>query len=96
MASTAGRSRVARTRVIAVRDGRAHERADGLAAEEPLEIRAAGPGQEPVDVAVTMRTPGHDDELAAGFLVTEGLVAPGDIERGRLLRRPGRPARTTS
>jgi len=79
MASTAGRSRVARTRVIAVRDGRAHERADGLAAEEPLEIRAAGPGQEPVRVAVTMRTPGHDFELAAGFLATEGLVAPGDV-----------------
>jgi FdhD protein len=79
MASTAGRTRVARTRVIAVRDGRARERADGLAAEEPLEIRAAGPGQEPVRVAVTMRTPGHDFELAAGFLVTEGLLGPDDV-----------------
>jgi FdhD protein len=79
MASTAGRSRVARTRVIAVRDGRARERADGLAAEEPLEIRAAGPGEEPVRVAVTMRTPGHDFELAAGFLVTEGLVERGGV-----------------
>jgi FdhD protein len=78
-ASTASRGRVARTRVIAVRDGRARERADGLAAEEPLEIRAAGPGQEPVRVAVTMRTPGHDFELAAGFLATEGLVAPADL-----------------
>lgn len=74
MASTAARTRVARTRVIAVRDGRARERADGLAAEEPLEIRAGGPGEEPVRVAVTMRTPGHDFELATGFLVTEGLV----------------------
>src|SRR5262245_621027 len=79
MASTAGRTRLARARVIAVRDGGARERADGLAAEEPLEIRAAGPGQEPVRVAVTMRTPGHDFELAAGFLVTEGLLAPGEI-----------------
>ncbi len=42
---------------------------------------AAGPGQEPVDVAVTMRTPGNEDELAAGFLVSEGLADPGDIDR---------------
>jgi FdhD protein len=48
---------------------------DTLAAEEPLEIRIGG---EPV--AVTMRTPGSDFELAAGFCLTEGLVAePEDI-----------------
>ena len=79
MAVTAGRGRVARTRVIAFRDGRARARADTLAAEEPLEVRAGGPGQEPVRVAVTMRTPGHDFELAAGFLLTEGLVAADGI-----------------
>ncbi len=39
-----------------------------------MEIRAAGPGQDPVSVTVTMRTPGSDFELAAGFLHTEGLV----------------------
>ncbi len=44
-----------------------------------MEIRAGGPGQEPVQVAVTMRTPGNDFELAAGFLFTEGLIAPHDI-----------------
>ena len=49
--------------------GRAH---DAVAVEEPLEIRIGG---EPV--AVTMRTPGHDEELALGFCLSEGL-APKD------------------
>ncbi len=43
-----------------------------------MEIRAAGPGQVPTSVAVTMRTPGHEADLAVGFLVTEGLIAPDD------------------
>src|ERR1700709_125423 len=47
----------------------AETREDSLAAEEPLEIRVGGHS-----VAVVMRTPGHDRELAAGVLVTEGLV----------------------
>jgi FdhD protein len=44
-------------------------RSDTVAVEEPLEIRS---GEEPI--AVTMRTPGHDEELALGFLYGEGLI----------------------
>src|SRR3954454_5240450 len=43
---------------------------DAVAVEEPLEIRVRGRA-----LAVTMRTPGHDEELAAGFLHGEGLLA---------------------
>ena len=45
-------------------------REDVLAVEEPLEIRVGGTA-----LAITMRTPGHDFELAAGFLVSEGVIA---------------------
>jgi FdhD protein len=49
--------------------GNAVAASDWLAREEPLEIRVRGRG-----IAVTMRTPGHDAELACGFLVSEGLL----------------------
>jgi FdhD protein len=57
---------------IAVGSG-ADRRADTLAVEEPLEIRVGG-----VPLAVTMRTPGNDVELAAGFLVSEGVIVRGE------------------
>jgi FdhD protein len=56
-------------RITRYRNGAFAEKADDLAAEEPLEIRIEGHS-----VAVLMRTPGHDRELAAGFLVTENIV----------------------
>ncbi|MFL5798255.1 MAG: formate dehydrogenase accessory sulfurtransferase FdhD [Actinomycetota bacterium] len=67
----------ARRRVLRLRDGRVDELPDFLAAEEPLEIRLGGER-----VAVTMRTPGHDTELAVGFLVGEGIVSPADVAGG--------------
>ncbi len=59
----------ARRSVVRVSDGRTVRRPDTLAVEEPLEIRVAGK-----PFAVTMRTPGHDFDLAVGFLVGEGVV----------------------
>ncbi len=64
----------AATKVVGVRGvGGDPERDDEVAVEEPLEIRVGGRG-----LAVTMRTPGHDRELAAGFLLTEGVVRSAD------------------
>jgi FdhD protein len=52
---------------------------DRVAVEEPLEIRVGG-----APLAVTMRTPGHDEELALGFLIGEGMIVPGDDARAGL------------
>ena len=60
-------------------DRPATRRPDSLAAEEPMELRVGGRA-----LAVTMRTPGHDVELAHGFLLTEGVVtAAADVTTAR-------------
>ncbi|MFE1171096.1 formate dehydrogenase accessory sulfurtransferase FdhD [Streptomyces sp. NPDC058773] len=59
-----------RRRVIRIRDGAVSTRPDTLVAEEPMEIRLGGK-----PLAITMRTPGDDFALAAGFLVSEGVLA---------------------
>lgn len=62
-----GVSQITKTRIA--KNGEQSEEDDVLAIEEPLEIRVEGKS-----VAVVMRTPGHDEELVAGFLRTEGVV----------------------
>ncbi len=60
----------ARRRVTRIAEDSREIRFDSLVAEEPLEIRVGGR-----PLAVTMRTPGNDFELATGFLLSEGLIA---------------------
>jgi FdhD protein len=76
MSGSTARRRILRVPV----SGPAAHRADLLAVEEPLEVQVDG---EPL--IVTMRTPGHDIDLAAGFLFTEGLLAGlGDVREIRM------------
>ncbi|QNE36993.1 formate dehydrogenase accessory sulfurtransferase FdhD [Leifsonia shinshuensis] len=69
MSRTTSRKQITR---IVVGESRSR-REDVLAVEEPLEIRVAG-----TPLSITMRTPGSDFDLAAGFLVSEGVISHGD------------------
>ncbi len=66
-------------RAVRVRPEHRLEVPEHVATEEPMQIRVAGPGQPSTPLAVTMRTPGHDFELAVGFVVTEGVAGRTDI-----------------
>src|SRR5690349_23876024 len=77
MARTTTRRPVVRINLAA---GEPRRRPDELAAEEPLEIRVR---KQPL--SVTMRTPGHDIDLAMGFLLSEGVItAAGDVVTAQL------------
>ena len=82
----------ARPRHGVARRGVVETRDDRLAGEEPMAIRAAARARTPIDIAVTMRTPGHEAELAVGFLLTEGLVDG----RGRIVGIERRATRAST
>ena len=67
--------------VIAIEGDSRKRRNDRLATEEPMEIRVEEPGRDQRSIAVTMRTPGNDFELAVGFLRSEGLITTLDDVR---------------
>src|SRR6202162_1068784 len=80
--ATSGADKIATRAAFKWRAGSLHSIDDALAVEEPLEIRLAGRR-----FTLTMRTPGNDEELAAGFLLAEGFIANvselGEIRRVR-------------
>jgi len=83
-AGDVARDEVREHRALKWHGGATSERTEALAVEEPLEIRLAGRR-----FTLTMRTPGHDEELAAGFLFAEGFINDA-AELGEIRRVRGR------
>jgi len=95
---------VTEVQIDALRDAGNVHRADAIAIEEPLEIRLVKDGTPAADnnggtgrpVSITMRTPGHDPELAVGFLYGEGLLRePRDVVDARPCGPSGNVVRVT-
>ena len=91
---------VSEVQIDALRDAGSVHRADAIAIEEPLEIRLVKDGHENGGtgrpVSITMRTPGHDAELAVGFLYGEGLLRePRDVIEARHCGPSGNVVRVT-
>ncbi len=81
VSTSVARKSVTPVRVRVLDGEQVGERPDKIVTEEPMEIRVHGPGQQPAALAVTMRTPGNDFELAVGFCVTEGIIIrPDELE----------------
>lgn len=73
--------RIENIQIHKINSGAINKTADKVAVEEPLQIQleySTATGQMLKDIAVTMRTPGNDEELAAGFLFTEGIIKNAD------------------
>ena len=78
-----------RIRLWKVEGSEVHQRSDSLATEEPMEIRLEAGGEKET-VAITMRTPGDDFELAAGFFYAEGiLTSRGQVDQIAYCLEPG-------
>jgi FdhD protein len=80
---------VTAVRAVKVRPDHHVELPEHVVTEEPMQVLIAGPGQEPMPLAITMRTPGHDFELAAGFTVTEGVCGRGAVGSVTYCDAPG-------
>ena len=81
LSDTPVRRPVSDVQVLAFDAQGTRRRPDRLVTEEPMEVRVAGPNQEPAPFAIAMRTPGRDFDLAAGLCLTEGLISgPDDLD----------------